>query len=572
MKKTAIALSAALAVSAALVAFTGCSNKKFDVEDYAVPMTNLEATVSDRAAYTKAEKVTDATGAPQSLVGTLFTVNTADGYRLYDAATGAYANSSSYSSINFSAPLIRLTSYDSADYSTKYSYCKPNGTMLVENLPQAAEFTQVAGYLRSGSVRKTFYKMTYRMDTTSPTETVHYFTYAREEAGGSFVFKEYAESDVRIPGDPAGGDTLNTLGQQATPVTNNLRPASLNGYEYTTRDAGTETYVIDFYLNGEETGSVTIQNGNTLGFIGDSMYYYELTEVDPSATKGYNVVYSMGIGELKFNIEYFRYNLVKDKVSAVKSDYYFANGFDAMYNYAEEDYDAALAYGYQFRNGVATVTMDALSQTGVSSAVYTLVLGEGMKVKYDATEQPIDVTSIRQIANERYLADGVSGGAYLIDKDMEVLAYSSSAMSVYSSLGLITGTLNSKALAIDFDGKVVLGAKYQNLTFYGGYAATTVEGGDGGTMIVSKTTPDGIALRTAVSAAEDDTVTATYGIIVRRPADGTSPETIYTYGGTQLLTMATDERYVGMDYTDGYGIISTNHGYYICSNNGQPVA
>ena len=28
-------------------------------------------------------------------------------------------------------------------------------------------------------------------------------------------------------------------------------------------------------------------------------------------------------------------------------------------------------------------------------------------------------------------ADGVSGGAYLIDKDMEVLAYSSSAMSVY---------------------------------------------------------------------------------------------------------------------------------------------
>lgn len=570
MKKTALALSAALTLSAALAAFAGCSGQTFNVRDYARPAGSAEISeLNEYAAYTTAQTIEGATDL-SSLAGALFSVSTADGYRLYSAAAGSYVNSVHYTNISLIGPsVIALTSNMTSGVT--YSYCAPTGSMLVENLTAPATFTTVSGYLRSGSPKTTFYKMTYRVDETAINETVRYFTYAAETVGGDRVWHEYSADDLRISGEPTSGDTLNMLESEASSLTSALRPATLNGYALAAVEAGSST-VCYVFRNGDQTGSFAINNGALLGYIGEYIYYYEMTEVDPGATGGYNVVYSMGIAELKYNVEYYRYNVLKDNVSRIESDYYIlpdGSGLQPLYNYAEQDYDAAYTQAYLFRNGVATVTLDVASTGSTGSVLYSVVLNKDLKLEYDATQQPIDITTISQLADNRYGAHGVNGGYYLIDADMNVLAYADATdIAVYPSLGLITGSVNGNYLAIDFDGKVALGARYSSLTFYGGYAATSIDGGD--TVIVSKAVPDGQSLTYLTDASETDTVTAQYGLIVRQ-TNATTAGAVYTYGGTRLIGFRTGESYRSVRYSNGYGYVTTNQNVYLFSADNQPI-
>lgn len=540
MKKSLI-LATALTAALLTVSLTACDSSKgdFKLADYAQALSESAVTVSGSDAYSKSTKIADATAAK---IGTyektsVVSVRGTTGYKLYSLQTGNYlldgkeyeeigTMSSAGSSSN--NPFIRLRKSIEVEEENSvvsgyrvYDVCGPDGALLIEE-----------------TISPSFsIEPTYANNTVSYVYTVSYQNVKYEDFTKYFVFtdagnngygtslKEISEEELNADEDEIKiGDSFSNLSASEL----DKYGSALEGYSVTTESLESGTRYT-FKKGGEVTGTLALgSNDYKIDYHGDSLYYYHFDCVAETATKGFNVVLQMQYRDMKYNITYFRYNIVKGKTQTVKTDYFFGD-LEAVYNYSAKACDKLYAeQAYKFENGVAII--------GEGSKSYSLLLGENLAVSADFTDKVYSPTDVVKLAEDRYLAKGASY-TYLLDGEENVLATyagSLSSLRIDTAASLIAFSYNGAYMATDFNGKVVLENKYaSSFNFYGNYTYTTTTEGEN--LIISAANPAGKTPEEIVGEQYSN-VQYMYGVIVAHNSTD-SVYSVFDLAGKELLTI-----------------------------------
>ena len=224
--------------------------------------------------------------------------------------------------------------------------------------------------------------------------------------------------------------------------------------------------VYDFYNKGNKTGSVTVRNGNFLGMLGNYLYYYEMTPVGSDA-KNYNCVEVSQYGEVKYNYELFRYDIVKNSNKKIDCNIVVVE-MRTLYNYSAKSYDAAVIEGFEMENGVAYADFNDI----------TYIVDKDIKLAYDMHGVNVSSSNIYVLKDGTYMI-----GDKIYDADMNYIndvGYN----KLYKNEGLISFKNGNSYGFTDYKGKIVIEPRYaainaSGITFYGDVAYVSERRFDG---------------------------------------------------------------------------------------------
>ena len=190
-----------------------------------------------------------------------------------------------------------------------------------------------------------------------------------------------------------------------------------------------------------------------LGFVGDYMYFYQLTPVAAEATAGYNVEYislsSSSVGVEKADYKLFRYNFVKGgKAEEVQTDYVTTLGV-SLYNYSKKSFDKMYVEGAEKVNGVAKI----YTQYSKGMGVKELIIDENAKLSADLSGKSFDLYNTYKLSDTRF----ISGNIVYDEKLNPVFGLPQGGTpKVWAEQKLIvTSATGGATLFIDYDGKIV---------------------------------------------------------------------------------------------------------------------
>ena len=497
MKKS-ILLATALTAAALTVSLTACDSTNFILADYAADLAE-SSVYADATLFTKSEKIADASA---TAIGKNFVRvpgNQNDTYKLYDLAKKTYPlGDNEYNGITLNTPFIYLqksitTSDTDADTKTGFDLTDLTAKIVLEN---------VLGTPKVSSSRYTVgeeyrYVNAVEYSNAADESLTKYFTYTDPDKNGNgTALKECDKYEFSEKAVTAGEsfnieDTLD-LGEHVK---------DLAGYSLT-QNATANGTIFTFIKDGKIKGTLSFgESDEMLGIFEESFYYVHKESVAENAAKGYNVIEQTDSRDYKYNYTYYRYNILKDKLTEVKTDYVFtAIEAVSLYNYATQSYDRAIVTAVKFENGVAVLNDSAQTRL--------LIIEKGLKVYADFTDKIYSPKGIVKIAENRYLAAGANGNmtrTYLLDGNENVLAaypVSMSAIKVYENSSRIVCSYNGYYMATDFDGKVVMENLYDSLNFYGNYAYAKV---DDEYLVISSANPEGKTIEAIVGNQGDET-------------------------------------------------------------------
>ena len=199
-----------------------------------------------------------------------------------------------------------------------------------------------------------------------------------------------------------------------------------------------------------------------------------------------------------------------------------------LYNYKTKKFDAAQVDAVAYENGVAV-----LSEYG---AAKTYIVDTSFKVGFDLSNKPFTMNDLGlKLKNNRFLIED-----HIVDAKLNVIASIPEAEYVYKDSQLITFQYNEYFGAVDFDGKVVLEPKYENLELAGGIAFTDVRKSVAETTpdcLVSVTNPAGTSTDKLLGDSENWLSAPLPGLLVKKNND-TDTVTLYNYAETVLATLS----------------------------------
>lgn len=587
MKKTRI-LAVALSASLIALPLAACGEgTEFNPADYAATLQSEEfkEVVKTKALYTKATKVDGQLSLLNSYSNFPVAKLAVDGgkYKLYDLAEEKVLTGTAFDDITYSdqAHLIALSVSDGTDQ--KIGLCTVTGEdFLSVGTYEDIDFNYVTAYLNGSYEETVVYSVTYTTENASK-ETTKYYTFDYDTNKTTVISSDEFRTTQM---DTSAGTTAKTLPLETIYDNDKENPLSEYAYSYEignyTRNYITErTYAatVTLYKSGAEVGKLSLDNAFIVGAVGNYMYYYEVTVLPESAESGYNVLYQQNnsgvISSTKYNFTLYRYDIVKGgDPKEIKADYlYVSDAMRPLYNNTAKAYDKAYVDVFKFEKGVAFISDDEVM-------TYQLIVDDTLAVSYDMTSKPYYVHNLIQLKENRYLASGTSAhNYYILDEKLNAIANFSSLTNIDAQQQLILCELNDKAMAVDFDGKIVFEPKYSALNFYGDYALADVtekSGKENDNMIVSKTNPNGKAMDAIFSDAETEGVTyspSAYGYILKTKITGsdsdlTTTYSLYNYAGTEICTL--DGAQVGLPVSfEGKALVTvfgdTGYATYIVS-------
>lgn len=552
MKKKFLILLFIVAIFALPLAACGGEKKapttnKLDVADYAIDLTT---TIAGQEIYPEPKGYTSGTKYDKIVVnvnqfGVMVCVNEDGKYFLVDEKTGAaLADGKTYTNVSFEAnPLIKI--YDNEGSVTKKGILAPDGKVLIgltetngEIAVQSHNNLYVEGEYKPAYILAVSYtpkdaqdpvKKYYKVDYTNNTDELIKIT-------------EVTEDKLRTTSQDNGvGEVANNLARRniynfTQPVINEY--PQMDAYNYSINVLATNgdysNRVLTFYKGNEKTGEVIINNGFTVGFVKNYLYFAEVQKLPYDAKSGYNVYEQSGsvatVSKMKYT--YYRYDILKDKVSKYDPGYcILPNTMTAVFNYKDKAADAAIIENaVNYVDGVAVIS---------SQTVYrTYVVDANLKVGADLSNKPFDLSGgLIKLSKNRFLTS-TSDEMFLIDDELNIIAsVATPHYSIYKNSQLIVCRVSDNYMAIDFDGKIVLEPKYSSLTLYGGYALTDITEFDGTVKtnyLVSKDNIAGTALENMI-AENESLLLNSNGIIVKR--DQNNKATVYNYAGTEIMSI-----------------------------------
>lgn len=496
MKKLKAVAAVALAAVAGAATLTACSGKnlgadKFKIADYAHPLNSVYAQnhLTDYAdsqyvndAYTGMIKKNYASVSAVSSSGNNVFVNatvergSTTTYTFYDLKNDTELFYNLYSSVNsnsfYSPHYGTLYYYTLARKSDTVGYYKqyagPDGKLLTYEMFDTGSYyssdiylNYETGYKNEDGTWLDYFKMTYSTSTGS--EYTKYFCYSEDE-DGEMTWNTVTTTALEKTDSHSEYKEGEQLGLPKTKISANTDDYPVNNYkgiEYTVEGGSTKTYT--FYKNNSKLSSISVADGDIIGYVGDYVYYTEREYVSADATKGYNFEVNAGEGTvIKVNVKLYRYNFIKDKgLKEIKMDDYVIIDGQELYNYSSKKFDAFIAGAYKTVNGVAVAT----------SNPSLVVLNEKGKVIADLSGTEIynlNGLDIYKLANNRFLA-----GSSILDSKSKVVAHIPFSATVWSEKQLIYCSNN---MFIDYNGKVVIEPASGRLYFYGDVAYNSYDG------------------------------------------------------------------------------------------------
>lgn len=552
MKKKFLILLFIVAIFALPLAACGGEKKapttnKLDVADYAIDLTT---TIAGQEIYPEPKGYTSGTKYDKFVVnvnqfGVMVCVNEDGKYFLVDEKTGAaLADGKTYTNVSFEAnPLIKI--YDNEDAVSKQGLLDHKGNVILD-------LTELNGSISVDSFSNLYvegeYKPAYILavsytpkDAQDPVKKYYKVDYTNN-TDELIKITEVTEDKLRTTSQDNGvGEVANNLARRniynfTQPVINEY--PQMDAYNYSINVLATNgdysNRVLTFYKGNEKTGEVIINNGFTVGFVKNYMYFAEVQILPYDAKSGYNVYEQSGsvttVSKMKYT--YYRYDILKDKVSKYDPGYcILPNTMTAVFNYKDKAADAAIIENaVNYVDGVAVIS---------SQTVYrTYVVDANLKVGADLSNKPFDLSGgLIKLSKNRFLTS-TSDEMFLIDDELNIIAsVATDYYSVYKNSQLIVCRVSDNYMAIDFDGKIVLEPKYSSLTLYGGYALTDITEFDGTVKtnyLVSKDNITGTALENMI-AENESLLLSSNGIIVK--LDQNNKATVYNYAGTEIMSI-----------------------------------
>ncbi len=550
MKKRFIILLLIVAIFALPLAACGGekkapTTKKLDVADYAVDVNMTigdQEMFPDSALYTTAAKY-DKTVVSGNNFGVIVSENADGKYTLVDENSGAaLLNGKTFTNVTFdSYPFIKI--YDTEDAVSKQGLLDHKGNVLVD-------LTELNGSISVDSFSNLYvegeYKTAYILtvsytpkDAQDPVKKYYKVDYTE---AAEMQLTEVAEDKLRTTSqDNNVGAVASSLSRRyvysfTMPVGNEY--PEMDEYNYSRNVIDTDgTYskiLYTFYKGSEKSGELIVENGFTVGFVKNYLYFAEVEKLPYDATSGYNVYRQSGdittVSKMKYT--YYRYNVLKNKVSKYDPGYcIMPNSLTGIYNYKDKTVDAAIvASAVNYVDGVAVIS----SQTKEK----TYVVDSDLKVGADVSNKPFDVSKGLILLKDNRLLAASDNEFFIVDNDLnEIASVATNSYQIYKNSQLIVCGMNGQYMAIDFDGKVVMEPKYSSLTFYGGYALTNITETDGtvkNNYLVSKDNIAGLALD-SIGNLTDSLIYNSDGIFVK--LDEQNKATVYNYAGTAITSI-----------------------------------
>ena len=550
MKKKFLILLFIVAIFALPLAACGGEKKapttnKLDIADYAVDVNMTigdQEIYPDSALYTTAAKY-DKTVVSGNNFGVIVSENADGKYTLVDENSGAaLLNGKTFTNVTFNSyPFIKI--YDTEDAVPKEGLLDHKGNVILD-LTELNDSISVNSFrnLYVEGEYKTAYILAVSYTPKDAQDSVKKYYKVDYTETAEMQLTEVAEDKLRTTSQDNGvGEVANNLARQniynfTQPVINEY--PQMDAYNYSinvlTTNGDYSNRVLTFYKGNEKTGEVIINNGFTVGFVKNYLYFAEVQKLPYDAKSGYNVYEQSGsvttVSKMKYT--YYRYDILKDKVSKYDPGYCrLPNSMTAVFNYKDKAADAAIIKdAVNYVDGVAVIS---------SQTVYkTYVVDANLKVGADLSNKPFDFNGgLIKLSENRFLTS-TSDEMFLIDDDLNIIAsVVTPHYSIYKNSQLIVCRVSDKYMAIDFDGKVVMEPKYSSLILYGGYALTDITEFDGTVKtnyLVSKDNIAGTALD-SIGNLTDSLICNSDGIFVKR--DEQNKAKIYNYAGTEIMSI-----------------------------------
>lgn len=407
-----------------------------------------------------------------------------------------------------------------------YMFVGPDGKPITDELFKYSSDLRVAfetSYKDENGIWLDFFKISHATNSGGA-EVVKYYCYS--ENNGEISWKEVSRDALEAPqidddSDYKAGTQLG-LTKQKIMTSADYPSHNYEGIEYTVEGSLTQTYT--YYKNGNKLSSISVTQGDIIGYLGDYVYYMEAELVSVDATGGYNLEVNTGNTVIKTNARLYRYDFIhgKDLKEVSMGDYVVLDA-QMLYNYSTGKFDTLVAQACKKVNGVA-----------VASTNYSLiVINEKGEVAADLSGTNLGNLSsfnVYKLNENRYLT-----GSYILDGKCNTVAQSPYSMTVWAEKNLLRCSNN---MFLDYDGKVVIEPISGTFRFYGDAACADYDN-----KIYSIANPSGVELKDIISVNESKGESAYIesGVIVKQTSviyagmtERAYTYTIYDLTGKQL--------------------------------------
>ena len=576
MKKKLTVFALSLVLALACVSLAACkkdNGAKLNIADYAVAVDDPVFGTETSKLYTTATEFTGGSIEDVSEYGMAIVATSDSKYKLYNADKGEYAlGGAAYEHIAFASDMSGIIDNQDnmAEILNGFVFAM-NGTesdatfgvydILGNELLPLAKYdmedfhiaSQVM-YVNGKIAPAMLVKITYKTTETDAKEQNKYFEIKIDLAAKSVNFVAVDESNVsQTPVSNKVGDVLTDTNIVPLVQTNDIFPVEKYTEYGISSFNGTSGTTYTVYESGKKKGEFTVKSGDILATLGKYVIYTEMQTVPSDAKEGYNTHVTRGNTVTKYNVSYYRYDFVKDKTTKLDVDF-FITGITPLYNFADKIYDAAIVQGVPFNDGVAMV--ERRSYYYESDSMQTYATDATLRVAYDLSAKPFTMENLpvclRSGKNARYLIGGC-----ITDKNLNVIANlgDASKVTAYKDPEVVTFFYNDYYGAVDFDGKVVMEAKYEKLDLIGGYACTRIkdkEGEDDVYYLVSPTAPDGKKVSEVGEHIAHPETSLQYSFLF---AQNETTGKVYNPAGTNILTLENVDEMIVKATTDNACIL-----------------
>lgn len=440
--------------------------------------------------------------------------------------------------------------------SFNYSYIAPDGSLLTahtftESYAYASKHISMSyenSYEDKAGNWLDFYKVTYiaNKGESNEKEVEKFYSYSKD-GKGEVIWEEVDEETAKGPESKYSAGTLVGLAKtELIADCAKLYPDSAyNGMEYSVEGTVTkQTYT--FYKDDQKLSSITVTQGDIIGYAGNYVYFTENELVDVDAAKGYNLEITTGLSSVKSNVTLYRYDFVNGKgLKKISTGDYVVLEGKSLYNYEKGEFDAIAIHASKKVKGVAVVTADVMN-LGLEINMSTVILNEKGKVCADLTGTVLGNLSgsdIFKLKEGRYLA-----GNSILDDECKPVAQFTDSAKVWKEKELLQTYVSGYGfMFVNYDGLVVIEPATVSFQFYGDAAYSNGK-------IYSAEYPSGATVEEVISVNKDtDYFEISNGLIFKTtPVEKTIISTgdyaysetvttfkvtVYSLSGTQLGTM-----------------------------------
>lgn len=405
-----------------------------------------------------------------------------------------------------------------------FAFYGEDGTKLIEGVTSYINGSSVDCYI-NGKATKALMVYGYASDDNDTVEK--YFEVKTDDAGNR-TYAAVAMTDIKL------SDSEISVGDSVFGVSTPVYPkdedkpvvGDIANYSYAVNGSD-----IVFYNGTTETGRVAVDKAQGRAFVGDYMYYTELTALPENGDA--NLIINDDGSYVKYDYAQYRYNILTNKKEKLDHNI-FVTRVRPVYNYATKAYDAAIVDCY------------AREELVMQAFDYTYMVTADFALAYDLSQISFGSGNFELIKADagKYVIRNSYNGYTVVNDSFEMLSRAEQA-TYYAEEKLFAFSEGQAYGFAGLDGKAVAAPVYSAISggmpvFYGGKALV----GDVTTQKVVALSADGTTRALPEESSSDtkevdvDYENGWYYVTTTTFATQTEPEKtvveLFDLGGTSL--------------------------------------